>query len=149
MNQPNIIAVPTQDVVGYKPITNIPVPLPRWRAIKASIRASAGAPWVLQQLASAALGVSASACLGLLATSATDRDKLILGSVAVGSLFLAVALYTGVRQQRKLKQQHVDGIIESMDAVEEQFDLPACEPSPDLTLKGRLRAAVNAYKNPP
>ncbi len=149
MNQPNIIAVPTQDVVGYKPITNIPVPLTRWLAIKAAVGASAGAPWVLQQLAPAALGVSASAGLGLLSSSATDRDKLILSFVAVGAFILASALYAGVRQQRKVKQKHVDGIIESMDAVEEQFDLPACEQPPDLSLRGRIQAAIKAFNNPP
>ncbi|WP_164136031.1 hypothetical protein [Stenotrophomonas maltophilia] len=148
MNQPNIIAVPTQDVVGYKVVTNIPIPLPRWLAIKAAIRASAGAPWLLQQLAPAALGVSASAGLGLLSSSATDRDKLILLIVAISSLILAAALYAGVREQRKVKQKDVDSIIEAMDAVEEPFDLPPCNEPADVSLAGRLRAAMKAFNSP-
>lgn len=82
----------------------------------------------------------------MLYSSGTDRDKLIMGCVAVGTFFLAVALYTGVRQQRKLKEQHVASIIESMDAVEEPFNLPACEVSTDSSLRGRVRAAVKAFK---
>jgi len=84
-----------------------------------------------------------------MSSSATDRDKLILGFVAVGTFVLAIALYAGVRQQRKVKQQHVDSIIESMDAVEEPFDLPPCGPLPDLSFRGRIRAAKKAFKNPP
>jgi len=82
----------------------------------------------------------------MLYSSGTDRDKLIMGCVAVGSFFLAVALYTGVRQQRKLKEQHVTSIIESMDAVEEPFNLPHPEVSTDPSLRGRFRAAIDAFK---
>lgn len=68
--------------------------------------------------------------------------------VAIGSLILAVALYAGVREQRKVKQKDVDSIIEAMNAVEEPFDLPPSDEPPDVSLAGRIRAAMKAFNSP-
>jgi hypothetical protein len=145
----NYIEVPTQAVVGHKEVTTLPVPVPRWHALKSKIRLAADSPWVLQVLASACLGVTGSAGLALFTTTVTKDQKVVLIAVLIGSALLAFALYTAVAQQRKVKTQQVGAIIDMMDAVEEPFEVPSCPGAVNPTFAYRLNAAIATFKAPP
>lgn len=148
MTDANFISVPTQEVVGHKSITVIPVPITRWHFIQTAIRQTEGSPWVQQQLAAACLGLSASAALGRFSSSINDQDRLFLTVAAVAGLLISVALYVGAQKDFNTKKLQVSHIIQSMAAIEESLNVPPCPAPEKPTFRYRLRAAMNSFKNP-
>lgn len=149
MTEGNFISVPTQEVVGHKSITVMPVPITRWHFLQGAIRRAEGTPWVQQQLAAACLGLGASATLGRFSSSISEQDRTLLTFVAIATSLISLALYVGVRKDSKNKSLQISHIIQSMEAIEESLHVPPCPAPTNPKFGYRVRAAIKSFKNPP